>query len=124
MNRACGIMLVGLDGKVLIGRRSSSGDHAGEWSWFGGKVEDNESDIEALKRELQEETGYDGELLELSIVHENDRGHYVYVTYMGVVDCDFVPSLNDEHDDYMWVDMRELPHPLHPGIIETIEYLS
>jgi 8-oxo-dGTP diphosphatase len=45
------------DNKFMIARRSSQKDLPGFWEYPGGKVEDGESDQEALKRELQEEFG-------------------------------------------------------------------
>lgn len=49
-------MLVVRDGKVLLGRRNSPHGH-GTWSPPGGKTEPGETDEEAARRELVEETG-------------------------------------------------------------------
>lgn len=44
------------EGRVLMGRRHDcEGRFAGYWEFPGGKIEDGESDEEALRREFQEE---------------------------------------------------------------------
>lgn len=44
-------------GKLFIARRKSGGDLGGKWEFPGGKVEEGESDGDALIREYQEEFG-------------------------------------------------------------------
>ena len=44
-------------GKVFIARRKVGGDLGGEWEFPGGKVEEGESDADALQREFLEEFG-------------------------------------------------------------------
>jgi 8-oxo-dGTP diphosphatase len=43
------------NGKYFIARRKSGGDLGGKWEFPGGKVEEGESDEEALIREYDEE---------------------------------------------------------------------
>lgn len=43
------------DGKILLAQRDNSSDQAGLWEFPGGKVEPNESQPQALARELLEE---------------------------------------------------------------------
>lgn len=45
------------DGKILLAQRDNSSDQAGLWEFPGGKVEANESQPQALARELLEELG-------------------------------------------------------------------
>jgi 8-oxo-dGTP diphosphatase len=44
-------------GRVFIARRGAGGDLGGKWEFPGGKVEEGESDEEALRREYGEEFG-------------------------------------------------------------------
>lgn len=48
-------------GRILVGKKVVSKAHflSGAWHIPGGKVNDNESDEEALKREIKEECGID-----------------------------------------------------------------
>jgi hypothetical protein len=57
MIRAAGIMYVAPDDRVLFVRRSGDGDHAGEWAFPGGKLEDGETAEQAALREAEEELG-------------------------------------------------------------------
>lgn len=45
------------DGRVLLCRRPPGKHHADLWEFPGGKVEDGETDIETVRRELREELG-------------------------------------------------------------------
>ena len=43
--------------RILITQRPLHATHGGLWEFPGGKVEDNEASLDALKRELMEEVG-------------------------------------------------------------------
>jgi 8-oxo-dGTP diphosphatase len=43
--------------KILVGQRPLGKPYAGYWEFPGGKVEANETSLDALKRELEEELG-------------------------------------------------------------------
>lgn len=47
------------DGKVLVAQRPIGKPYSGYWEFPGGKIEENESGADALKRELHEELGID-----------------------------------------------------------------
>jgi len=77
------------DGKALIIKRGHE-PRKGEWSLPGGRVELGESLVEALKREIKEETGLDvepGEVIEsFDRIHRDPDGrvryHFVIVDYV------------------------------------------
>ena len=52
-------------GKYLIMRRSNSNSSSGKWAFLGGKIKDQETPYEAVKREIKEETNLDAEILGL-----------------------------------------------------------
>ena len=49
------VALIEFDGSVLVDRRSDDG----AWAFGGGRVEEDESVLDALRREVHEETGLD-----------------------------------------------------------------
>ena len=113
------------DGKFVIVHRHAHKTDGDTWGLPSGKVEENEADIEALRRELYEETGYKAEEDEVELLGSFDfvspRGDpFVYITYR--------INLNDPHDvvleeaahsEYKWVTVDEadtrddLIHGLH-----------
>lgn len=135
MIRAAGVLLLDNEGCALFLQRSAAGDHAGEWNFPGGKIEDGETAEEAAIRECREETGTvpGGEIALLtrqiaahaysavvnkpapSIVPSNvDEEEVDFTTFMMKVDR-FEPKLNEEHTGFCWAPLSQPPQPLHPG---------
>jgi 8-oxo-dGTP diphosphatase len=56
INVAVGILMKA-NGDVLLGQRPEGKPYAGYWEFPGGKVEDGEAILDALKREFMEELG-------------------------------------------------------------------
>jgi 8-oxo-dGTP pyrophosphatase MutT (NUDIX family) len=100
------------DGRVLLLRRSETGDHVGEWDLPGGKVEGDENVAEAAIREVKEEIGLTvglGRWLCRSLQGEVDA-----TTFIHSVNEEFVPQLNEEHTDWVWVSPVEALQPMSP----------
>jgi 8-oxo-dGTP diphosphatase len=53
MNSVAGVIIE--DRKIFIAKRVAKGDMGGRWEFPGGKVEDGETDEQALVREYEEE---------------------------------------------------------------------
>jgi 8-oxo-dGTP diphosphatase len=53
---AVGVIIDGA-GQILVTRRPLEASHGGQWEFPGGKLEENESPMSALKREIREEVG-------------------------------------------------------------------
>jgi len=99
------------DGRVLLVRRARS-PGKGFYSLPGGRVEFGESLHTALRREVDEETGLRIEILGLAGWREvlpanGGGGHYVIVSFAARWAAG-EPVLNDEHDDFKWVDPDRL----------------
>jgi 8-oxo-dGTP diphosphatase len=94
------------DGRVLACRRTEPPRLAGLWEFPGGKVEDGESDREALARELREE-------LRVEVEVGNRLGDDLPIgatAVLRVYVCRLVrgePALVD-HDEHRWLGADEL----------------
>ena len=121
--RAAGLLLRTTDGLALFLRRSSEGDHAGEWCVPGGKLESDEQPLDAATRETREETGWirPDDAAEPELLDERTSDEDVeFTTYVARVGNPFVPTLDDEHDGWAWAPVDTPPLPLHPGVEATI----
>jgi len=122
---AAGIMFVspGAPPRVLMLKRSTAGDHAGEWCFPGGKIEPGEAPERAAVREAQEEVGMAPHGPIIPISHRDVDG-VAFTTYMVVVLKPFQPKLDHEHTEWRWAPLNALPQPLHPGCMVALEKLA
>ena len=47
--------------------------------------------------------------------------NFLFHTYLCIIDKEFIPQLNKEHDGYAWVSFNKWPRPLHFGLKNTLE---
>jgi 8-oxo-dGTP pyrophosphatase MutT (NUDIX family) len=97
--------------------------HSGSWGLVGGGVEHNETPINALRREINEEIG-DIEILKIIPLEKftAENTSFEYHTYLITVDDEFIPQLNSEHRGYAWTTINDCPKPLHPGVWRTFSF--
>lgn len=57
----CGLILEDKEGKILLQLRDNKAEipYPNMWGTFGGQIEDGETPIESIKREIKEELYYD-----------------------------------------------------------------
>lgn len=103
-------------GKILLMLRRKGAVMGGTWALPGGKIEDGESDRNAAAREFGEETGTAMSDPAKMRFAGTDNGFSVF-HYDG---DSFIPTMNEEHTDYIWADPSDLPTPLHPGVEQII----
>ena len=112
--RTVGALLIGADGKILLGLRAPSKKvWPGHWDTIGGHVEPGESLEEALVREIQEEVGVTPTRFGLiGVVPEKqpeiygEALHHVYaVTAWQGGDP---ANICDEHTELKWFSVSEM----------------
>lgn len=118
-------VLVFKEGKVLLGRRSGSSPGSGMYAAPGGHLEQGESFIDCVRREIAEETGLAIEGMRL-LCATNVRcfppAHYVLLSV--AADWKSGEPQNCEPDrceGWEWHDLQELPSPLTPATQSGIE---
>lgn len=111
---ASGVMYRSDKGAILLMRRVAAKDNGGLWAFPAGRVEDGETNEMAARREFHEETGtqLEGDMQPAYVTSD-----FALFSAMGP---SFTPTLNDEHDGFVWADRDNLPAPLHPGVQEII----
>jgi 8-oxo-dGTP diphosphatase len=107
---AVGAVVVDHD-RLLMVRRAHA-PHAGTWSVPGGRVEHGESLLEAVTRELREETGLEGISAE---------GHYVVLDFEVTLVGDDQPTAGDDAAEAVWVELHEVAErDLAEGLAELL----
>ena len=116
------------DGRALLIRRAHP-PLEGEWSIPGGKLEIGETLVNAVRRELAEETGIEvrvGDLIEVfERIFPDDAGqpkyHYVIVDYL----CEVISGTacaGSDVTDVAWAEEAELPkYSLTPTATRVIK---
>jgi 8-oxo-dGTP diphosphatase len=100
--------LIEKEGKILIARRKKEDSLKGKWEFPGGKVEEDESPEEALKRELREELGIEVRIGDLRATTTYDYAHMsvelmVYEVYPLAGEMRLI-----DHEEFRWVPRAEL----------------
>jgi ADP-ribose pyrophosphatase YjhB (NUDIX family) len=93
------------------------------WGIVGGTNQNTETPWEGLKREIQEEIGSIPKIkktLPLETFVSNDE-QFEFHTYIVVVQSEFIPVLNSEHNGYAWCSFGKWPKPLHLGLRNTLQ---
>lgn len=91
------------------------------WGLVGGTNEDTETPWSALQREIEEEIGPTAikKAIPLETFISNDD-RFLFHTYLCIIEKEFIPILNDEHNGYAWVSFKKWPKPLHHGLKNTL----
>lgn len=114
------------DGKVLIAKRKEEKMFSGMWDIPGGKLEDNESLYNGIKREVLEETGLEiTEILctlssMLFVATIGDKPTIFRNLYLCKASGEV--TLSSEHSEYLWVDPIDLKDYEFPGH-EDLKYV-
>ena len=105
---------------LFLHRAQSSRNNV--WGLVGGTNEDTETPWDGLKREITEEIG------SLPVIKKtmpletfvSVDSRFSFHTYLCIVQDEFIPVLNHEHNGYAWVSFGKWPKPLHHGLNSTL----
>lgn len=92
------------------------------WALPGGKLENNETLLDGLKRECIEEINFWTNDLKLVPIQKFVNNDFTYHTFFCEIPNEFMPNLNGEHLGYAWVTLENYPKPLHPGLFNLINF--
>ena len=113
------------DTKYLIAQRNRNKHFAFHWEFPGGKVDNGETFIIALQREIKEELSIDIKILKKvsSQKHKDDKIN-VNVHYFLCEHSEGKINLF-EHEDLKWVTKKELfSYKMAPGDSKIIKFLK
>lgn len=114
------------DNKLLIVHNPLKG-----WETPGGIIQEGESVLEALKREIFEEVQLEVEVLQLSSVMSvvnKQKGYNGVETIQPLIVFDFICKsnhtnviLSEEHDDFMWVEIDQAKEIIKKDMMARFE---
>lgn len=116
-----GALVYALNTRRFLFLHRAKGKKADVWGLVGGTNEGCETPWEGLKREIFEEIGEISikKTIPLETFVSNDTKFHFH-TYLCVVDEEFLPKLNNEHNGYAWTEFNRWPKPLHFGLKNTL----
>lgn len=120
--KACGALLLANDTRRILFLLRHNDSHSNTWGLVGGKVEQNETIIQGLTREIIEEVGCNpvlDKIIPIELFRSEDN-NFEYHTFICLIDQEFIPVLSDEHKGYCWCDVNSFPKPLHPGLWSSL----
>lgn len=129
MIRAAGILILNKDGQALFLKRGAGSDYPNFFCFPGGRLEGDETPIQAAIRETFEETGHKFDAKDLNEwtvrVAPQEASQLVtpplgeeveFTTFVTRGVEMFVPDLSSgEHTGFGWFPIDQPPEPLHPG---------
>ena len=118
--------LIEKNNKYLIAKRSTgSEDVLGKWEFPGGKVESNETEMEALEREIKEE--FEMDVKAIKFITNNICQYPSKTIDLKLYECKYMSGdfkLHD-HSEYKFVDINEiLKYDLCPADIPLAKYIK
>jgi len=111
-------------GRLLVSFRSKEVNEPHTWGIFGGKMDTDETPMESAKRELIEETGYEGNFeLIPAYVYISPNEDFKYHNFIGIVETEFEPEYDWETESSKWLSMSELLElkPKHFGLKKLLD---
>jgi len=116
-----GALFYSLETQRFLFLHRASGKRSNVWGLVGGTNEESETPWEGLRREIEEEIGpvTIKKTIPLETFISNDS-KFKFHTYLCLINNEFIPVLNHEHDGFAWVSFGKWPKPLHYGLQTTL----
>lgn len=98
------------DGQLLLTRRAPEKSFAGTWENSGGAAKAGETSLEAIARELYEETGIQADQSEFHLIETgcNRNCHYDFYCLHRNIPIEDIVLLPGETDDVKWATYSEI----------------
>lgn len=106
VNVTCAIILI--DSKILVTQRSENMKLPLKWEFPGGKLEQNENEIDCIKREIKEELNIEIKVLKKLSISIFDYGTFKINLIPFIANHSSGEILLLEHKDYKLLDKTEL----------------
>lgn len=124
--KRAGKAFIFFEGKLLIVKRSKNSRYPNVWEIPGGRLLDNETIENGLKREVKEEVGLNVNVTFPLNVHHFKRSDNQEIHMISFL-CDTTensPVLSEEHEDFSWVSLDEAKNKLHDLYQEELKTLQ
>ena len=98
------------EGKVLLTRRAKGKSFAGTWENSGGGAQAGETSLQAIRRELVEETGIAAEESEFELLY-SDKDNCIFYDFSALhrkVALEDIKLLPGETDDVQWATFAQV----------------
>ena len=105
-----GAAIIKKDGRILIAQRNKNKAEGLKWEFPGGKIEDNETVEEFLKREIQEELCIDIQIHDFfgESIYNCSKNSIKLIVFYGEWISGELKAI--EHEKIQWVTVDELKH--------------
>jgi len=93
--------------RFFIAQRKTGGALSLKWEFPGGKVDEGETDQEALRRELREELEVDAVIHDFFCSARFSYKDNIYELHAYYADFEGEPAALNDHEQYRWILPRE-----------------
>jgi 8-oxo-dGTP pyrophosphatase MutT (NUDIX family) len=121
-NNSAGVFFYSKNTKRFLYLLRNDSKNPGNWGIPGGKVDEGETLYEGIERECMEELNYFPKDAKLVPIQKFVNNNFTYHTFFCQIDDEFMPTLNEEHVGYCWIEFLQYPKPMHPGLFNTVNF--
>ena len=92
-----------------------------KWTFVGGSIEREEDPLETIKREIMEELVFDSTEINFKFLGKIKDDKIDLYYFIGTMDSEETPILNEENVDWGWFDVDNLPKNTYISCREILE---